>query len=136
MELECAIDGVITDESYPVRLSESGADDQQSALIIDWQPLTLALIHDLRSGVPTGTISAKFHNTMVESIIAVARRLNEEKVALTGGCFQNQYLTERAVQRLQNEGLSPYWHQRIPPNDGGIALGQAVAAAQRFLRGE
>ena len=132
MELECALDGVITDESYPVRLSESGADDRQSALIIDWQPLMLAILDDLRSCVPSGTISAKFHNAMVESIIAVARRVNEKKVALTGGCFQNQYLTERAVQRLQNDGFSPYWHQRIPPNDGGIALGQAVAAAERL----
>jgi hydrogenase maturation protein HypF len=131
MELESALDGAITDESYPVRLSESGfsAGDQQSALIIDWQPLALAIIDDLGSGVPAGTISAKFHNTMVESIIAVARRVNEKKVALTGGCFQNQYLTERAVQRLQDEGFSPYWHQRIPPNDGGISLGQVVAAS-------
>ena len=132
MELEFALDGVVTDESYPVRLSESGADGQQSALIIDWQPLTLALIDDLRSGVPNRRISAKFHNAMVESIIAVAHRVNEKKVALTGGCFQNRYLSERAVQRLQNEGFSPHWHQRIPPNDGGIALGQAVAAAERF----
>jgi hydrogenase maturation protein HypF len=131
MELEFALDGVVTDGSYPVRLSESGADDQQSALIIDWQPLTLALIDDLRSGVPNRRISAKFHNAMVESIIAVARRVNEKKVALTGGCFQNRYLSERTVQHLQNEGFSPYWHQRIPPNDGGIALGQAVAAAER-----
>jgi hydrogenase maturation protein HypF len=131
MELEFALDGVVTDESYPVRLSESGADGQQSALIIDWQPLTLALIDDLRSGVPNRRISAKFHNAMVESIIAVAHRVNEKKVALTGGCFQNRYLSERAVQRLQNEGFSPHWHQRVPPNDGGIALGQAVAAAER-----
>jgi hydrogenase maturation protein HypF len=49
-------------------------------------------------------------------------------VALSGGCFQNRYLTERTVRRLQAEGFHPYWHQRVPPNDGGIALGQVVAA--------
>ena len=51
----------------------------------------------------------------------------EERVVLTGGCFQNKYLCERAVDRLTNEGFHPYWHQRIPPNDGGIALGQIMA---------
>jgi hydrogenase maturation protein HypF len=73
---------------------------------------------------------------MVESIIAVARRRNQDVVALSGGCFQNRYLTERAVKRLREEGFSPCWHQRIPPNDGGIALGQAVIAGQRLFRGE
>jgi hydrogenase maturation protein HypF len=95
----------------------------------------LEIIHDLRSGVPIGNISAKFHNAMVEGITAVARRVNEHVVALTGGCFQNKYLTERSVQRLQAEGFSACWHQRIPPNDGGIALGQAVVAGKRFFTG-
>jgi hydrogenase maturation protein HypF len=54
-------------------------------------------------------------------------------VVLSGGCFQNRYLTERAVRRLSAEGFRPYWHQRVPPNDGGIALGQVVAA-QRLNR--
>jgi hydrogenase maturation protein HypF len=47
---------------------------------------------------------------------------------LSGGCFQNRYLTERTVRRLRAEGFQPYWHQHVPPNDGGIALGQVVAA--------
>jgi hydrogenase maturation protein HypF len=46
---------------------------------------------------------------------------------LSGGCFQNRYLTERTVTRLHAEGFQPYWHQRVPPNDGGIALGQIYA---------
>jgi hydrogenase maturation protein HypF len=137
MELELALDGVTSDESYPLRLSESrfDADGRQSALIVDWQPLTLAIIHDLRCGVPTGNIAAKFHNTMIECIVAVARRVNENKVALTGGCFQNHYLSQRAVERLQSEGFTPYWHQRIPPNDGGLVLGQIIAAA-KTLKGK
>jgi hydrogenase maturation protein HypF len=47
---------------------------------------------------------------------------------LTGGCFQNKYLTERAVRRLREDGFRPYWHQRVPTNDGGIALGQIAAS--------
>ena len=63
-----------------------------------------------------------------KAIVAVAKRAGQNRVVLSGGCFQNRYLTERAVQRLQAEGFRPYWHQRVPPNDGGIALGQVVAA--------
>jgi len=61
----------------------------------------------------------------------VARRMDQERVVLSGGCFQNRYLTERAIERLQQEGFRPYWHQRIPPNDGGIALGQVMATFRR-----
>ena len=72
--------------------------------------------------------SAKFHNALAEAVVAVAKRAGERRVVLSGGCFQNRYLTERTVRRLQTEGFQPYWHQRVPPNDGGIALGQIVAA--------
>jgi hydrogenase maturation protein HypF len=81
----------------------------------------------LQRGLGAGEISAKFHNALVEAIIMTARRVGQRQVALTGGCFQNRYLTERAVKRLAQEGFRPYWHQRVPPNDGGIALGQILA---------
>jgi hydrogenase maturation protein HypF len=90
-----------------------------------------ALIQDAARGVPAGKISAKFHNGLVEAIVAVAGLASIERVVLTGGCFQNKYLTERAVTCLRTSGFRPYWHQRVPPNDGGIALGQLVAASQR-----
>jgi hydrogenase maturation protein HypF len=54
---------------------------------------------------------------------------------LTGGCFQNALLLELTVARLRESGFRPYWHQRVPPNDGGIALGQAVAAGQGWPTG-
>jgi hydrogenase maturation protein HypF len=50
-----------------------------------------------------------------------------EKVILSGGCFQNAYLTERTIDILQSKNYKVYWHQRVPPNDGGIALGQIAA---------
>ena len=86
------------------------------------------IITEVRRGIPAGLISARFHNTLAEIMVEVARRTGQERVVLSGGCFQNRYLTERAVGRLQSEGFRPYWHQRIPPNDGGIALGQVVGA--------
>jgi hydrogenase maturation protein HypF len=134
MELEFALDGIETDEFHQFRildsLDQSAIRNPQSAIIIDWEPMVRSILTDVHDRVPGGIISAKFHNTLVEAIIAVARRVGEERVVLTGGCFQNKYLTERAVRRLRSEGFRPYWHQRVPPNDGGIALGQAVAASR------
>jgi hydrogenase maturation protein HypF len=138
MELEFALDGVNTDRAYELRIADcallnqdetpSVLSPQPSVLIFDWQPMILEVIEDVRGQVSIGEISAKFHNTLVESIVALAEKVGEARVVLTGGCFQNRYLTERAVERLRQRGFSPYWHQRIPPNDGGISLGQAFAS--------
>jgi hydrogenase maturation protein HypF len=72
---------------------------------------------------------------LADTIVRVAHHVGIDSVALSGGCFQNKYLLERGVQRLREEGFRPYWHQRVPTNDGGIALGQAFAAT-RFLSAE
>jgi hydrogenase maturation protein HypF len=137
MELEFALEGFKTDEAYQyvLRSKQDAARHERPALsversalfVIDWSPMILAILKDKEHKVPVGKISAKFHNTLVEIIVAVAKRIGEERVVLTGGCFQNKYLTERAIIRLRKNGFRPYWHQRVPPNDGGIALGQAVA---------
>jgi hydrogenase maturation protein HypF len=89
------------------------------------------ILADVKNGIVPGIISARFHNALAEGIVAVAKHAGQNRVVLSGGCFQNRYLTERAVRRLQVEGFRPYWHQRVPPNDGGIALGQVVAALRR-----
>jgi hydrogenase maturation protein HypF len=125
LELECALDGVETDAAYPVRVLA-----HHVMQVVDWEPMVHGILEDLRRSLPVGWIAAKFHNTLAEMIVAVAMRTDEERVVLSGGCFQNRYLTERAVARLRTAGFRPYWHQRIPPNDGGIALGQVVAAAR------
>jgi hydrogenase maturation protein HypF len=125
MELEFALDGVQTDDAYPFAFWEGGP-----SLIIDWEPAVHALLADVRGGMPVARMAARFHNTLAEIIVAVAGRLQQERIVLSGGCFQNRYLTERAVQRLRAEGFRPYWHQRIPPNDGGIPLGQILAACR------
>ncbi|MCX6833025.1 MAG: carbamoyltransferase HypF [candidate division Zixibacteria bacterium] len=125
MALEFAIGGTETEEVYPFEIGTS-----DSILILDWQPSIALLLADRDRGIPTSTIAGRFHNTLVEMIVAVAKRSEQPKVALSGGCFQNKYLTERTIVRLRAEGFHPYWHQRVPPNDGGIALGQIVAAAR------
>jgi hydrogenase maturation protein HypF len=126
MELESALVGLETNESYQFKVSNANQMDN-SPFILDWHPVIEGVLADMKHGLPVGEISAKFHNALVESIILIARRVGERQVALTGGCFQNRYLTERAVKRLEQEGFRPYWHQRVPPNDGGIALGQILA---------
>ena len=111
---------------------DGGEEDRwKAALVVDWRPTVAAILDDLGRGVPAGTIAARFHDTLAGVIVAVARRAAEPRVVLTGGCFQNRHLTERAVTRLEAAGFKPYWHQRVPPNDGGIALGQIVVAMKQ-----
>jgi hydrogenase maturation protein HypF len=134
MQLEFALHSVNCDSAYPFELIHQK--DDAHPLVLDWSHLIQGIIDDLETNVKVGIIAAKFHNALVEAIVAVARLANEERVILTGGCFQNQYLTERAVSRLAQEGFRPYWHQRIPTNDGGIALGQIVAAQRQLEQAE
>ena len=123
MELEFATDGIQTDEHYPLPLVT-----RSSPFVLDWAMLALSVLADATGRANMAEISAKFHNALAESVVAVAKKIGETRVVLSGGCFQNRYLTERTVARLRAENFSPYWHQRVPPNDGGIALGQVVAA--------
>ena len=87
-----------------------------------------ALLDDVTQGRPISEIASHFHQALAAAIIEVARRAGRERVLLTGGCFQNKLLTELAIARLAAEGFRPYWHQRIPPNDGGISVGQLRAS--------
>ena len=128
MKLEYAIDSVETDERYGFKVIRDHHSSKAAPLVVDWASTLFEIMLDLYFETSVGMISARFHNTLVEMIVDVARLVGEPQVVLTGGCFQNAYLLERAVCRLREEGFSPYWHQRVPPNDGGIALGQVVAA--------
>ncbi|MBV8140666.1 MAG: carbamoyltransferase HypF, partial [Verrucomicrobia bacterium] len=122
MELEFASHSG-TEEAYPF--------DRTTSLpsIIDWAPMITEILIDLQKATPVGIIATKFHNTLSEIIVAVARAIGVFSVVLTGGCFQNRYLAERTIRLLWDAGFKPHWHQRVPPNDGGIALGQVVGAA-------
>jgi hydrogenase maturation protein HypF len=113
MLLERAIGDLDTSECYP--LAEG-----------DWAPLVDAVRCDVETGVPRDLIAARFHNALANWIVAVARRAGLRDVVLSGGVFQNGYLVERVASLLERRGCRVYTHQRVPPNDGGIALGQAV----------
>jgi hydrogenase maturation protein HypF len=126
MELEFMVDPTEAENAYEVRLNSTPG----LAAVADWQPLVDGILADMKSGCPASQISIRFHNALVETIILVIRHEEQERVVLSGGCFQNRFLLERAVRRLAEEGFRPYYHQRIPPNDGGISLGQIVAAAR------
>jgi hydrogenase maturation protein HypF len=127
MELEFALQGTQIEDAYTLPLIT-----RPSPMMLDWSPVVEGVLFDVNRGVPAAEVSAKFHNALAESIVTVAREFGLERVALSGGCFQNRYLTERAVSRLREEGFQPYWHQRVPTNDGGIALGQVVAARRQL----
>lgn len=92
------------------------------------------LEEESKHGVSRKVMAAKFHNTLVEMITEIARLAGVERVCLAGGCFQNRLLLEKTVERLQREGFSPSFNQRIPSNDGGVSVGQAVAAVKILRR--
>jgi hydrogenase maturation protein HypF len=102
---------------------------------IDAGPVLHAVLEDLRAGVSQGVIAAKFHTGLAEMIRDVCLWLREETglqaVALSGGVFQNLTLLSRTVPLLEATGFQAYVHRLVPPNDGGISLGQAVVASFR-----
>jgi hydrogenase maturation protein HypF len=130
MELEFAADGASTDDTYPFDMT-----DEAAKYVIDWEPMIRQILADFQDSVKTELIAARFHNTLTEMIVGIAERTTERKIVLTGGCFQNRYLAERTIRRLKESGFEPYWHRFVPPNDGGIALGQLAAACRNGVRG-
>ena len=97
----------------------------------DWQPLLDAIRADLRHGESVGAIAARFHRALVDWICRVAARLQVADVVLSGGVFQNAFLTDHAVAELGSRGHSVHTHRRVPANDGGLSLGQLAVAASR-----
>jgi hydrogenase maturation protein HypF len=124
MALEFAIAAAAPRGPYPFGLEAGEAGDLQ----VDWAPLVLRVLEDRGLGLATGVIASRIHDTMAAMVAAVAARAGEPRVLLTGGCFQNKALTERTIDALRRAGHEPFWHRDVPPNDGGIALGQARAA--------
>jgi hydrogenase maturation protein HypF len=104
---------------------------------ITWAPLWHHLLQDLQAGVITPLIAARFHHTLINAVAGQARQLVAAHpvttVVLCGGVFQNQLLAEGVLALLEGEGLKVLLPARLPANDGGIALGQAVIAAARNL---
>jgi len=96
-------------------------------LTLDWAPLLHALIDARAHGTWREALAAGFHARLAEAVVAVARAAGLEQVVLTGGCFQNRRLTEGALRGLRGAGFEAAIPRAVPPNDGGIALGQLAA---------
>lgn len=104
-------------------------------IIADSAALILSTAQDMVNGTAFEIASARFHNSMArmvaETMTKLAQRTGLQVVGLTGGCFQNRLLTERTKAFLEERGFHVLLHETVPPNDGGIALGQAIAARSR-----
>ncbi|WP_250565186.1 carbamoyltransferase HypF [Adonisia turfae] len=126
LALEFAAAETMVQRGYPFIISST------VPYIIDWRPMVRKIIHDQGQGVATTVVAAKFHRTLVEIVTAIAKLINNSNIILTGGCFQNKLLSEQIIQHLQIAGFTPHWHQRVPPNDGGIAVGQIIGALRHL----
>jgi len=102
--------------------------------VVDWGVMLSQVLWDLADHVDQRRALRATGRRLAGAIATVAESAGIEKVVLTGGCFQNKLLTELAVERLQKAGFRAYWHQRVPPNDGGISLGQVVAAKRELAK--
>jgi len=120
MALENAAASSNSDEHYQFQLIHG------TPIIIDWQITLEKLLKETAIYKPE-LVAAKFHNTLAEIIRTVAEQAGQKDIVLSGGCFQNALLTEKAANKLKSAGFNVYCHEKIPPNDGGLALGQLYA---------
>ncbi|HSL72210.1 MAG TPA: carbamoyltransferase HypF, partial [Longimicrobiales bacterium] len=106
--------------------------EQDNRFIIDPSFTLSALWHAYRGDTPIAELSTRFHNTVAAWTADACRRVRDrtgiDAVCLSGGCFQNALLSTRTQIALEHAGFQVYTHQRVPANDGGISLGQAVVA--------
>jgi len=131
IELEALCDHGETG-TYPFAIAE-GEPEQ-----IDLRPMIEAVTLDLAAHTAGSTIAARFHNTVAALVVETCRRIRSRhalsRVCLSGGAFQNMYLLRRSAQQLEDADFEVFTHSVVPPNDGGISLGQAVIAIEQ-LRG-
>jgi hydrogenase maturation protein HypF len=117
---------------------EYGLERGSEGYIVDPIPLISGIIEDLKAGASLGRMAASFHNTVVQFLLEAAKAAAKEtklnRIVLSGGVFQNVYLLQTFRRDLLKAGLNPIIHQRVPPNDGGIALGQVAIANARVAK--
>lgn len=128
MLLEAAARTVSTDEYYPFQVTSFTVDKAPVRWIMEWRPIIRGMMSDSQTR-SAGEAAAKFHNTLAEMALAVARAADEPTVILSGGCFQNRLLLGRTTARLKASGFEVLWPHDLPPNDGAIAIGQLAASA-------
>ena len=111
-------------------------DKIEDRYIIKFNEIIIGIVNDIRNKVTKDIISAKFHNTVVEFTIDMAKRMREKtkvnKVILTGGVFQNEILLDRTIVKLIENNFEVITHTIIPCNDSGISLGQLAIANEKI----
>ena len=134
VELELAAGGPAR-RGYPFGLRPEG-----EGWVVETRGIMGGVVEDLLAGVETGEISSRFHRTMAEVVVAGCEEIREaggaSAVALSGGTFQNLLLIEQVLKLLAGKGFTVYRHRRVPANDGGLSLGQAVLADTVFKERE
>ncbi len=131
------------DEAYPYTIETRDSRHEtrdHPPLQIGFERMIEQIVNDAVAGISPSIISARFHNTLIETISDACRRIRSRftvhgsRVCLSGGCFQNACLAEGLKKKLVDQGFTVYTHALVPPNDGGIALGQTIVAAHRAER--
>jgi hydrogenase maturation protein HypF len=121
MCLEFAASDMPTSESYEIENING---------VGDWRAMIQAMLSEKQAGLDPARIAAKFHNALAHWILTVAQTTAVRDVVLSGGVFQNAWLTARSIELLEKHGFRVFTHHQVPTNDGGISLGQAVLAGQ------
>ncbi len=106
---------------------------KDATILLDLAPAVRTLVELRLSGTPLGASIFALHRTITrafrEMAVAIRERTGLNRVALSGGCFQNRILLEGALREMGDAGFQPFHHHLVPTNDGGLSLGQAVCAA-------
>jgi hydrogenase maturation protein HypF len=125
----------ISHPATPLPSPASGKGAGGEGWVVETGGIITGVVDDVLAGRPVGEIAAAFHRTMAEVVVACCAQIRRvsgvSAVALSGGTFQNVLLLEQVVESLTSQGFLVYRHRRVPANDGGLALGQAVLASRQ-----
>jgi hydrogenase maturation protein HypF len=134
-QLPMALEAAITDgfeQAYDFQITND------KTHLLDIRPMLKQIVTDVKNEIPVGNISAKFHNTLVAGLLAMAQKARQttglSKVALSGGVFCNRYLTNRLIRQLKQNDFTVLFNHFVPSNDGGISLGQAAIAMKKAAK--
>lgn len=114
------------DERYPYLITPVTTENALPVSRLCCKVLIESALGDFHAGFTVEQIAWKFHVTLADMAVAVAQIVGVPQVALGGGVFQNRILLELTINKLRSAGFAPYWAEKLPPNDGGIAYGQII----------
>jgi hydrogenase maturation protein HypF len=136
MELEWLAERAAPAGSYPFDLCSAGTAAGRPTWEVDTRPLIGGVAEDVRRGVDAGRIARRFHSTLAGIMVAVCTRIRDDtglnRVILSGGVFMNALLSTQAAGQLTEQGFQVFQHHLVPPNDGGLCLGQLAVAIARM----